>query len=79
MIDYSPFWMTLQNSKESTYTLINEYKISASTINRLRKNMPISTVTINDLCTILNCNVQNIVQYIPAEEDKKRFQKAKEP
>lgn len=37
MIDYSPFWMTLQNSDESTYTLIKDYKVSGSTIDRLRK------------------------------------------
>ena len=57
MIDYSPFWMTLQNSDESTYTLIKDYKVSGSTIDRLRKNAPISTVTLNDLCTILECDV----------------------
>ena len=78
MIDYSPFWMTLQNSKESTYTLINEHKISGTTINRLRKNEPISTGTINDLCTILNCTVQDIAQYIMTEEDKERIKKRKD-
>lgn len=70
MIDYSPFWMTLQNSKESTYTLIRTYKMSSSTINRLRKNFPVSTVTLNDLCRILKCNIQDIVQYIPSGEDQ---------
>lgn len=75
MIDYSPFWMTLQNSDESTYTLIKDYKVSGSTIDRLRKNAPISTVTLNDLCTILECNVQDVVQYIMTLEDKQRFKK----
>ncbi len=37
MIDYSPFWMTLQTSDESTYTLIKDYKVSGSTIDRLEK------------------------------------------
>lgn len=71
MIDYSPFWITLQNSDESTYTLIKKYRISSSTINRLRKNSPISTVTINDLCSILNCNIQDIAQYIPCKSDQR--------
>ncbi len=71
MIDYSPFWITLKNSKESTYTLINKYRISSSTINRLRKNAPLSTVTINDLCWILKCNIQDIAQYVPCKEEQK--------
>lgn len=70
MIDYSPFWLTLQNSKESTYTLEKDYKVSGSTINRLKNNKNISTKTINDLCRILNCNVQDILQYIYSEEDQ---------
>jgi putative transcriptional regulator len=68
MIDYSPFWLTLKNSKESTYTLINKYRISSSTINRLRKNAPLSTVTIDDLCWILKCNIQDIAQYVPNKD-----------
>lgn len=71
MIDYSPFWDTLKTSDESTYTLINKYHISSSTLDKLRKNKPLNTTTINDLCRILNCQVQDICQYIPSEDDQK--------
>ncbi|OUP49259.1 helix-turn-helix domain-containing protein [Lachnoclostridium sp. An181] len=70
MIDYSPFWQTLKTSKESTYTLINTYHISSSTIDKLRKNKPLNTTTINDLCRILHCDVQNICRYIPSDRDE---------
>ena len=70
MIDYSPFWKTLKQSKESTYTLINTYHISSSTIDKLRKNKPLNTTTINDLCRILNCDVQDICRYVPSDEDQ---------
>ena len=50
MIVYTPFWETLKKSKESTYTLINHHRISSSTIDKLRKNKPITTTTLNDLC-----------------------------
>lgn len=70
MIDYTPFWNTLKTSKESTYTLINKYHISSSTLDKLRKNKPLTTTTINDLCRILNCKIQDIAQYIPSEEDQ---------
>ena len=70
MIDYSPFWETLKDSEESTYTLINRHHISSAIIDKLRKNKPMNTTTINDLCRILHCNVADIMQYIPSESDQ---------
>ena len=58
MIDYSPFWETLKKSNESTYTLINKHHISSSTIDKLRKNKPLNTTTLNDLCRILDCDIR---------------------
>ena len=70
MIDYSPFWTTLKNSRETTYTLINKHRISSATIDKLRKNKPMTTTTINDLCRILDCKIQDIAQYVPSTEDQ---------
>ncbi|MGM9935754.1 MAG: helix-turn-helix domain-containing protein [Candidatus Ornithomonoglobus sp.] len=67
MITYDPFWSTLKARNISTYALINKHKISSSLIHRLRHNLPISTVTINDLCTILCCNVNDILKFTPDE------------
>ena len=70
MMVYDPFWETLKRSGESTYTLINHHRISSSTIDKLRKNKPLNTTTINDLCRILNCTVGEIMQYVPSEDDQ---------
>ncbi len=70
MIHYTPFWQTLKNSPESTYTLIKNHHISSSTIDKLRKNKPLNTTTINDLCRILNCAVEDIMAYTPSEDDQ---------
>ena len=70
MIDYSPFWNTLKSSSESTYTLITHHHISSSTIDKLRKNKPLTTTTINDLCRILDCRIEDIAQYIPSDSDQ---------
>lgn len=70
MIDYSPFWITLRLSQESTYTLIKNHHISSSTLDKLRKNKPVNTTTLNDLCRILHCRIQDIVQYIPSKDDQ---------
>ena len=70
MLVYDPFWQTLRASGESTYTLIKNHRISSSTIDKLRKNKPLNTTTINDLCRILNCKVEQIVCYVPSDNDQ---------
>ncbi|MDE7271400.1 MAG: helix-turn-helix transcriptional regulator [Acetatifactor sp.] len=69
MISYEPFWNTLKQSDETTYTLINRHHISSAIIDKLRKNNPLNT-TINDLCRILHCQIQDIAQYIPSDSDQ---------
>lgn len=64
MISYEPFYKTLKEKGFSTYKLINNYGISRSLLDRLKHNKPISTVTLNDLCTVLDCKVQDILVYI---------------
>ena len=70
MICYAPFWETLRGSYETTYTLIRIHRFSSSTIDKLRKNKPITTTTINDLCRILQCGVSDILEYVPSEDDQ---------
>ena len=70
MISYNPFWITLRASAESTYTLIKNHHISSSTLDKLRRNKPLNTTTINDLCRILNCRVEDIMEYQPSEQDQ---------
>lgn len=67
MISYKPFYDTLKKKQISTYKLINEYGISRSLIDRLKHNKPITTVTLNDLCAILDCDIQDIMIYIKEE------------
>lgn len=63
MITYEPFWNTIKEKGISTYALIQKHNISSATINRLRKNQGISTLTINDLCKVLKCRVEEILEY----------------
>ncbi len=65
MISYEPFYVTLREKGLSTYKLINQYGISRSLLDRLKHNKPLTTVTLNDLCRILNCKIEEIMVYIP--------------
>lgn len=67
MISYEPFYETLKRKNISTYKLINQYGISRSLLDRLKHNKPISTVTLNDLCNILHCKVEDVILFT---EDK---------
>lgn len=70
MIVYDGFWTMLKKKNISTYYLINQCKVSSSTLTRLRRNQPLSTVTLNDLCRILGCKLGDIAEYVPSEDDK---------
>ncbi|MFQ8600096.1 MAG: helix-turn-helix domain-containing protein [Oscillospiraceae bacterium] len=65
LIIYEPFWSTIKRKNISTYTLINTYNINSRTLTRMRKNLPLTTTTLNDFCAILDCEIQDIVQYVP--------------
>lgn len=71
MIDYQPFWETLKRSGENWYTLTRKHHISDSTLYRLKHNKDISMKTMNDLCRILDCRIEDIAVYIPSDEDQK--------
>jgi len=47
----------------STYKLINEFGVSRSLLDRLKHNKPISTTTIDALCSFLDCTVEEILIY----------------
>ena len=70
MITYEPFYKTMKDRGMTTYKLIRDFNISRSLIDRLKHNKPISTVTLNDLCNILGCDVDGIIHHEPDETDK---------
>lgn len=65
MISYKPFYKTLKEKNISTYKLIHDFGVSRSLLDRLKHNRAISTVTLNDLCTILQCTVDEILVFVP--------------
>ncbi|MCB6992083.1 helix-turn-helix transcriptional regulator [bacterium 210820-DFI.6.37] len=67
MISYEPLWNTLKQKNISQYQLIKKHGVSAGQLSRLRANRNVSTHTINTLCTILSCKVEDIMIFI--EED----------
>lgn len=65
MIVYDPLWETMKRKGITTYALIKTYSFSRGTLDSLKHNRNISTATLNDLCEILHCKVEDILAYIP--------------
>lgn len=68
MIIYEPLYETMKTKGISTYKLVNTYGMSRSLLDRLKHNKPISTVTLNDLCEILDCKVEDVLKYVRDSE-----------
>jgi DNA-binding Xre family transcriptional regulator len=69
MISYKKLWETMKIKGVSQYNLIKDYKVSASLIDKLRKDACITTNSLERLCYILDCKIEDIVEYIPDDEN----------
>lgn len=67
MIVFDPLWQTMKRRGISQYRLIKEYKISTGQLDRLRKNENVNTYTLNQLCRVLQCRLEDIAEYIDEE------------
>ena len=70
MIRYDRLWDTMKEKGITQYRLIKGYGFSAGQIGRLKKNMHVSTHTLETLCSILKCRLEDIAEYIPDEREE---------
>ena len=68
MISYKNLWRTMQEKGVTQYALIKKHGVSPSQITRLKRNESVSTHTIEMFCRILNCRVEDVMEYIKEEE-----------
>lgn len=67
MITYAPLWKTMEDKGATTYTLQVKGGVSSSTIRRMKANESVSTNTLDAICKILKCNLQDIAEFIPED------------
>lgn len=65
MISYERLWKTMELRGATTYTLQVRGGISSSTIRRMKAGESVSTNTLEALCKILDCTLEDIVEYLP--------------
>ena len=68
LISYNNLWNVMKEKGITQYALIKQYNVSPGQITRLKRNESVSTHTIEMFCKILNCEVGDIMKYIPDDE-----------
>jgi DNA-binding Xre family transcriptional regulator len=68
MIKYDRLWDTLKKKNISQYSLIKDYGIDKAQLHRLRNNMVVKTIILNRLCNILDCRIEDIMEFVPDEK-----------
>ena len=69
MIKYDPLWETMKKRHISQYDLYTFYGVERSLLDRFRKNKNVEIFTLDRICTILKCNIEDVVVHVPDEEN----------
>lgn len=64
IIDYSPLWETMRCKGITQYRLLKS-GVDNKTLDTLKKNKNITLLTLEKLCTILNCTPNDVVAFRP--------------
>lgn len=70
MIKFDRLWVTMEKKGVTQYDLYTHHNVNRSLLDRLRHNQNVEMNTIDKLCNILGCDVEDIMEHIP---DDNRF------
>ena len=73
MVSYNRLWETMEKRKISQYRLIKEFGLSSGQMSRLKKNTYVSTHTLETLCRILDCRIEDVME-VSFEDEKSEKQ-----
>ena len=69
MISYEPFFRTLKEKGVTSYRL-GKMGFPMTTYHAIRKGKHISTQTVDALCTLLDCRVEDIMEFKKGHKEK---------
>ena len=70
MISFEPLWETMKRKNATTYTLQHKgkpYNVSSSSIRQMKAGQSVSTNTLDAICKILDCEISDIIKFVPDE------------
>lgn len=65
MITFEPFWAYLKKHNISIYDLEYNFGLNPAEISRLKNNHNFTLYKINSYCDMFQCNISDIMIYIP--------------
>lgn len=83
MIKYDRLWETMKKRNITQYALYTFHGVERSLLDRFRKNQNVEIYTLDRICSILHCNIEDIVEYVPdsgqASQECKKHPSASKP
>ena len=64
MIVFHKLWETMQRKGVTTYALREKCGIDSKTVRRLKNNENIETKTLDKLCAVLECKLEDIAEFV---------------
>lgn len=69
-ISYNKLWKLLIDKKMSQAELRRAANIAPNTMTKLRRDEPVSLSVLGRACDILECDIGDIMEFIPDESEK---------
>ena len=63
MVDYSPLWDTMRKLEITQYMMLQDKVLDNHTLDRLKKNMNITLITLERICKYLNCTPNDVIHF----------------
>lgn len=70
MISYAPLMSTLHQRKISKTDLQKLINVSSATIAKISKDELVSLKVIDDICTVLNCKIEDVIVHVKKDNNK---------
>ncbi len=72
MVDYSPLWDTMRKREITQYMMLKDKILDNHTLDRLKKNMNITLITLERICKYLDCTPNDVIQFTEQKQDYKQ-------
>lgn len=63
MFSYNPLWKTLVDKHMNKTELLKQAKLTNQTIADMGKNKYVSMATLNKICNLLNCKIEDVIEH----------------
>ena len=73
-VSYKKLWHILLDRDMKKYDLAELAGLSPYTIKKMGRDEAVSTEVVGKICRALECNLDDVVEYIPTEENVKANQ-----